>query len=643
VRRNEKSESPGYTLNQKEFQRVMFRGLLFPLVSAFLLALLIAGQIRALLDMSTWVDRSQEVISQGHRVQNLLMDMETGVRGYALTRSREYLAPYEEGRRNLAPALAKIKLLLADEPHELLHVKKVEALAEEWIVRYADVTINSLASGRRRIYSPGIGQDMMNRMREEITALIGSATVQREERLQRAKTMARVLSGGGVLLALSVGFFLAMSARRHIFHLTDLYQHSLDERNQLLDRETHRSEQLQELAELAVSLNTTVNLEDRLDIVTEKARKIIGAHQSITTYAPNARWERAIHSTSFSDRYGEWRDRELTISRPEIYAYVCEQPRSLRMPAAELEKHYLGRLLAEGGSGLPAMRGWLAAPLIGQDGRSFGCLQLSDKYEGDFTADDEFILAQIAQVAAVAVENSRLFEAEQEAVRTRDEFLSIASHELKTPLTSLRLQVQMIEKSALQLGERAPEKLAERSRQSIRSMEKITHLVDDMLDISRISAGRLNLQKESFDLAQLCREVVDRLSPLATQSGSPLHLRLREPVWGEWDRFRIDQVVTNLVANAIKYGAKAPIDISTQGKGGLAFVEVRDHGIGIAAQDHERIFQRFERVSSSESVSGMGLGLYITRQIVDMHGGRLELESDLGKGATFRVTLPLRA
>jgi signal transduction histidine kinase/CHASE3 domain sensor protein len=604
--------------------------------------LLIAWQIRALLDMSTWVDRSQQVISQSHRVQKLLMDMETGVRGYALTRSREYLAPYEEARIELGSALAKMKQLLADQPRELPHIRKVEALAEEWAVRYADVTINGVASGRRRAYSPGIGQDMMNRMRGELSELMTSATLQREDRMERAKTMARVLSGGGVLLALSVGFFLAMSARRHIFHLTDLYQHSLEERNQLLNRETHRSEQLQELAELAVALNTTVNLEDRLDIVTEKARRIIGAHLSITTFAPNSKWEKAIHSTSFSDRYSEWRDRELTGRRGEIYSFICDQPRSFRLSASELERHYIGSPLATASEDLPALRGWLAAPLIGQDGKSFGCLQLSDKLEGEFTSDDEFILAQIAQVAAVAVENSRLFEAEQEAVRTRDEFLSIASHELKTPLTSLRLQVQMIEKSAMRLGDHAPEKLAERSRQSIKSMEKITHLVDDMLDISRISAGRLSLQKERFDLSALCKEVVDRLSPLAAQSGCALRLNGQQPAWGEWDRFRIDQVVTNLVANAIKYGAKAPIEISVMADGRYARVEVKDHGIGIAGEDHERIFQRFERVSSSESVSGMGLGLYITRQIVDMHRGKLEVESALGKGALFRVSLPQR-
>lgn len=640
LRRTERPESPSYTLNQREFRRVLFRGLLFPLVSAFLLALLIAWQIRALLDMSTWVDRSQQVISQSHRVQKLLMDMETGVRGYALTRSREYLAPYEEARIELGSALAKMKQLLADQPQEMPHVKKVEALAEEWAVRYADVTINGVASGRRRAYSPGIGQDMMNRMRGELSDLMTSATIQRDERTARAKTVARVLSGGGVLMALSIGFFLAMSARRHIFHLTDLYQHSLDQRNQLLSRETHRSEQLQELAELAVALNTTVSLEDRLDIVTEKARKIIGSHLSISTFAPNSRWEKAIHSTSFSDRYSEWRDREISGKRGEIYSYICDQPRSFRLSAEELKRHYIGGALAVASEDLPAMRGWLAAPLIGQDGKSFGCLQLSEKYEGDFNADDEFILAQIAQVAAVAVENSRLFEAEQEAVRTRDEFLSIASHELKTPLTSLRLQVQMIEKSAIQLGDKAPEKLAERSRQSIRSMEKITHLVDDMLDISRISAGRLNLQKERFDLSQLCKEVVDRLSPLATQSGCPIRLNVPEPAWGEWDRFRIDQVVTNLVANAIKYGAHAPIEVRVVAEGRLAKVEVKDNGIGISGEDHERIFQRFERVSSSESVSGMGLGLYITRQIVDMHRGRLDVESELGKGALFRVTLP---
>src|SRR5690606_10324376 len=162
-------------------QRVLFRGLLFPLVSAFLLALLIAWQIRALFDMTKWVDRSQQVISQSHRVQKLLMDMETGLRGYALTRSEDYLKPYEEARLELDSAISKLIPLLEGQPKDIQHVKKVEALAKEWVVRYSDVTIQTLSKSKK-MYSPGIGQDMMNKIRAELNTIVASATIMREER-----------------------------------------------------------------------------------------------------------------------------------------------------------------------------------------------------------------------------------------------------------------------------------------------------------------------------------------------------------------------------------------------------------------------------------------------------------------------------
>lgn len=468
--RNSLPPPSGENLNKRAFRKVLFRALLFPLVSAFLLALLISWQIKALLDMTTWVDRSQQLISQSHRVQKLLTDMETGLRGYALTGDREYLNPYEEARTELDSALAKIHRLVEEQPREIARVKKVEALAKEWVVRYSDVTITRLKGGRRRVYDPAIGRTMMDEMRDELSQLIQVATVLREERVERAQTMARVLSGGGVLFALSLGFFLALSARRHIFHLTELYQAALDERNRLLASETLRSQQA------------------------------------------------------------------------------------------------------------------------------------------------------------------------QEAVRARDEFLSIASHELKTPLTSLRLQLQLMEKAIKNSA--GPEKIASHSGQSLKSIDRITHLVDDMLDISRISAGRLTLHKERFDLAQLVKEVADRLSPLAQQAGCTIELENKEPAAGEWDRFRLDQVLTNLISNAIKYGAGGAIQVTLRAKADSVVLEVRDQGIGIAPENHERIFQRFERVNSEHSVSGMGLGLYITRQIVDMQGGTLEVKSRLGHGALFRVTLP---
>ncbi|MFN7132574.1 MAG: PAS domain S-box protein [Myxococcales bacterium] len=232
----------------------------------------------------------------------------------------------------------------------------------------------------------------------------------------------------------------------------------------------------------------------------------------------------------------------------------------------------------------------------------------------------------------------------QNAIRSRDEFLSIASHELKTPLTSLKLQAQVRARS-LERGELAaftPERLKKSVEHDVRRIDRISRLVDDMLDIARITSGKLHLEREQTDLCALVREVVERFSLILEATATPMHLESCDAVVGEWDRFRLEQVVTNLLTNAVRYGAGRPLRVEIGRAGPYAYFSVRDQGIGIAPEAHERIFLRFERAVSANDVSGLGLGLYISRQIVEMHGGRILVESDVGKGATFRVELPLR-
>lgn len=226
-------------------------------------------------------------------------------------------------------------------------------------------------------------------------------------------------------------------------------------------------------------------------------------------------------------------------------------------------------------------------------------------------------------------------------VIARDEFLCIASHELRTPLTSLKLHLQSIRRSLASSGAAA---LAARHGESIdvaiRQTDRLGRLVDGLLDASRISAGHLELRAERFDLAVLVREVAERLGPSARKAGSALAVRT-EPLTGSWDRLRCEQVAENLLSNAIKYGDGAPIEVELARDQGRARLVVRDHGVGIAAEQRQRIFGIFERASSSRNYGGLGLGLYITRQIVEAHGGAIELESAVGVGSTFTAWLPL--
>jgi signal transduction histidine kinase len=169
---------------------------------------------------------------------------------------------------------------------------------------------------------------------------------------------------------------------------------------------------------------------------------------------------------------------------------------------------------------------------------------------------------------------------------------------------------------------------------------RLTALVDNLLDVSRITSGHLTLQREEFDLAEVTKDVTERFAEEISRAGCSLQLDANGPVIGCWDRVRIEQVVTNLLANAIKYGGGKPIEITVNPQDEGAHFAIRDYGIGIAADERERIFERFERAVSSRAYGGLGLGLYIARQILNAHGGSIQVESGPGSGSLFRVWLP---
>jgi signal transduction histidine kinase len=231
------------------------------------------------------------------------------------------------------------------------------------------------------------------------------------------------------------------------------------------------------------------------------------------------------------------------------------------------------------------------------------------------------------------------------AIGVRDEFISIASHELKTPLTALKLRLG----SAMRLqggrgaaSSQGDEKLTRAIVGANTTVGRLVSLIDDLLDVSRLTAGRLVLHLEAVDLNELVRDVVGRLRESAAEAGSTIEVHIPEPVVGRWDRTRVEQVVTNLLTNAIKYGQGRPIALSAHAAGERLQLRVKDGGVGIARSDQTRIFQAFERVSNRSRVGGLGLGLYIGRQIATAHGGTLTVESAPQQGATFVLELPLR-
>jgi PAS domain S-box-containing protein len=229
----------------------------------------------------------------------------------------------------------------------------------------------------------------------------------------------------------------------------------------------------------------------------------------------------------------------------------------------------------------------------------------------------------------------------EEALRIRDEFLSIASHELKTPLTALQIELYaMRELNETQRDERTGRKLTRASRNA----DRLAQLIEMLLDVSRIATGQLTLRRETFALAPVVEQIAETMRGSAERAACEFSFQA-EPgaaaIVGSWDRLRIEQVVMNLLSNAFKYGAGQPVTATVSRQHGEGVIEVRDHGPGVPPADLERIFERFERAAPGRNHGGLGLGLYVSREIMRAHSGSISGRNLPEGGACFTVRLPI--
>jgi PAS domain S-box-containing protein len=246
------------------------------------------------------------------------------------------------------------------------------------------------------------------------------------------------------------------------------------------------------------------------------------------------------------------------------------------------------------------------------------------------------IVRDVTERRRMEVEREHTLVDLQRALALRDEFLVIASHELLTPVTNVSLQLQQLARQIERGVE--PGSVRHLGDSALREAHRLAGLIDALL-VAQIAKGSLALQRTDVDLAQVLPEVAERLRARADQAGSLIIVAIDAPFRGRWDRTRVDQVLTNLLVNAVKYGRGRPIRASARADGDRAIIEVIDEGLGISPEAVSRIFDKFERALPSH-YGGLGLGLYIARQLVEAHEGSIELESTVGVGTTFRVSLP---
>lgn len=470
-------------------------------------------------------------------------------------------------------------------------------------------------------------------------------------------------------------------------------QRAEEERIQMSSRDRQYTNQLHGLTKAALAMNSDLSIEEVLQAIAEQARVIIGAHQSVTSLTINQNWAQAINAVSLSDKYAQWRDYDEPTDGSGINACVCHMNQPMRMTQAELELHPRWQGFGKNAEKHPSMRGWLAAPLTGRDGHNIGLIQLSDKYSGEFTPEDETILVQLAQMASVAVENTQLYEAQQQARtqaetanRIKDEFLAVLSHELRSPLNPI------LGWSKLLLTRKFDPAKTNYALETIERNAKLqSELIEDLLDVSRILRGKLSLNVCPVELAPTIAAAIETVRLAAEAKSIDLRFTILDfrlgnagenPEIIEFDqqannskseiqnpRFqvmgdpaRLQQVFWNLVSNAVKFtpsGGQVEIRLSLEGKRHLgetesspqgsspalqACIQVSDTGKGINPEFLPFVFDYFRQADSTTTrvFGGLGLGLAIVHHLVELHGGTVQAESPgVGQGATFTVKIPL--
>ncbi|NTU79071.1 MAG: response regulator [Chloroflexales bacterium] len=415
-----------------------------------------------------------------------------------------------------------------------------------------------------------------------------------------------------------------------------------------LAEERQHAARLQQLNAASLAINAAPTRDDVLNLIADQARALIGANQAVVKLDLNGGWPQTQAAVSHPEPYAAWESYQAQLSGEGVERLVYNERHPLRLAQAESETRLAWRSFASQHSAPPPRNGVLTAPLTDSDGARIGVIQLSGKATGEFTVADEALLWQIAQMAAVALENQTLYEQEQaaraqaeEASRLKDEFLATVSHELRTPLTAMLAYAQL-----LQARKRDEAYIARTAEKLVRSAKDQALIIDDLLDVSGIVSGKLHIEPQPMDLIPVVHAALDTVRPAAEAKGLYLKVGLHPQactIIG--DANRLQQVVWNLLSNATKFTSPGGIiRVQLELDGRDALLTVSDTGQGIRPSFLPFVFDRFRQADSTSNRShgGLGLGLAIVRHLVELHGGTIQAASaGEGQGATFTVRLPL--
>lgn len=391
--------------------------------------------------------------------------------------------------------------------------------------------------------------------------------------------------------------------------------------------------QLRLLAEAAIEINSTLAADAMLQVATENARKILHARRAQTRLTEETLSSGAMRGLSLQQAAAIWHAAEQEEKEVTSWTDVTME---MKIPS-------LDRLATA--DDVDALVGahdpvnTIAAPLVGRNGRTLGVIQLWEKKEGRFNESDEAVLTQLAQMCSVALENARLYKAANDATRARDDLVAIVSHDLRNPVHTMNMAAAFLLETAPPVDRRVT------SRRQLEVIQRAAHranrLISDLLDVAKIQAGRLAVEPAPIDVPSVVQEAVDSATPLASAKQLRVE-RFIAPGFRQVnaDRDRVLQVFGNLLGNAIKFTPSGgQITVTADADPTEARFSVCDTGPGIPPEHVPHVFDRYWQAKSTAKL-GTGLGLSIAKGIVEAHSGRIWVESEPGKGASFKFTLP---
>ncbi len=412
------------------------------------------------------------------------------------------------------------------------------------------------------------------------------------------------------------------------FHAANLkLQEEMAERalaNEALER---RSSQLQSITEIATRLNVVHDIPSVMNMITEGARRIVATRAGISIVSRGDRTDDRLVVASFSEDLASYRGRGEDFVNRRIHEAVYATKRVIRVSRDEIANESRWQTGSDAPDRNVPLADVIAAPIVGYDGTVLGALHLIDKTTGPFTSEDEAIVVQLALMGSVAIENARLYAELVDADRRKDEFLATLAHELRNPLAPIRngLQILSITKNDTDAQITVRQMME-------RQVSMMVRLVDDLLDVSRITRGKIHLQVERLDLARAIRDAVETSRPLIDAAHHELIVEMpARPIYVMADRVRLAQIVANLLNNAAKFTPDGGrIEVRIEGRGKEVAIRVRDNGVGIPREMLPRIFDLFTQVDRTLRLtrSGVGIGLALVKRLVELHGGTVEAHSD---------------